>query len=158
MFIYLFIYVIQENGQHTNVKTNYAERNSKCISDWRGVEITTEEEEWKKITKNKVTLKKKIHKAKKSVCSVDVEISLDKKLKKEEKHYPHDGALELQCLCVVYTDSRDTHTHTQLKTRERFPCFSCFLMRPQLPSGAESAPWPPPDPHTDTLNNFWRTL
>lgn len=126
MFIYLFIYVIQENGQHTNVKTNYAERNSKCISDWRGVEITTEEEEWKKITKNKVTLKKKIHKAKKSVCSVDVEISLDKKLQKEEKHYPHDGALELQCLCVVYTDSRDTHTHTH--AAEDTWVFSMFLM------------------------------
>lgn len=157
MFIHLFMSFRKMASTRMWKQTLQSKTQNAFLTEG-GLKLLQRRKSGRKSQKNKVTLKKKIHKAKKSVCSVDVEISLDKKLQKEEKHYPHDGALDLQCLCVVYTDSRDTHTHTQLKTRERFPCFSCFLMRPQLPSGAESAPWPPPDLHTDTLNNFWRTL
>lgn len=125
MFIHLFMSFRKMASTRMWKQTLHSETQNAFLTEG-GLKLLQRRKSGRKSQKNKVTLKKKIHKAKKSVCSVDVEISLDKKLQKEEKHYPHDGALDLQCLCVVYTDSRDTHTHTH--AAEDTWVFSMFLM------------------------------
>lgn len=112
MFIYLFIYVIQENGQHTNVKTNYAERNSKCISDWRGVEITTEEEEWKEITKKQGHVKKKYIKRKSQFVQSMLRFPWIKNCKKK-KNIILTMALLSSSVFAWFTQTAETHTHTR---------------------------------------------
>lgn len=66
---------------------------------------------------------------KKSVCSVDVDISLDENWKKK-KNIILKMALLSSSVFAWFTQTAETHTHKLLKTRERFPCFSCFLMHP----------------------------